>query len=72
MRSPFLGLVMMSVIVSLTDSQAIFGMNSLMRFSMEIWKFQIGMNGSIEKRKIMKGNTERKTLNEIADALTGI
>jgi len=72
MRTPLLGLVMISVMVSLTVAQTISGMKSSKRLRRVGWKFAMGMNGMIENRKIRKGKIARKKENEIAEALVAI
>jgi hypothetical protein len=71
-KTPLLGLVIISIMVSLTEAQAISGIKSSIRLSRVCWKFAMGINGIIENRKIRKGKIARKKVNEMADALVAI
>jgi hypothetical protein len=68
-NSPPLGLVTISSTVPFTVSYADFGKKSLIKVNNVVWKFLIGINGIMVKRKIREGNIARKKLKEIADAL---
>ena len=59
---------MISSTVVCTVANAESGRKFRIRSSRDCWKFVIGINGIIVKKKISEGNTARKKLKEIAYA----